>query len=504
MTAVFASAGQIAADLRAGAYTSRALVEAYIARIEAWAQTINAVVVERFAAARAEADAADAALRAGAATGSLHGVPITIKESFDFAGLPSTFGHPERAGHRAGAHALVVSRLLAAGAIVLGKTNVPKDLADWQSFNAIYGETKNPWDLERSPGGSSGGSAAALASGLSALELGSDIAGSIRVPAAYCGVWGHKPTFGVVPMRGHGLAERSAPADILVAGPLARSAYDLELALSIVAGADVCETDYWRLALPSEPRQALSQFRIAVVGTDPHFPVDASIQTALAQLSEALADAGGQVVIAPKLPLPSQQTYSLFITLLRGATSARLNAAQLAEVRQRAAQFAPDDVGYDALMHRGLSISHWDWLAAHDRRRVLRDAWRAFFQTYDALICPITTTPAFPHMFGVPKIEQMLVVDGSQRPASDTYYWIGLPSVAYLPATAIPIGQTADGLPVGAQIIGPEGADQRCLRLAQLIETAYRSFVPPAGYRVSSHRPILEQPAFDRNRNDPD
>ena len=479
------SAIAIAAGIRDGRFSSLEIVDAAIARIENAGKALNAVVVPRFAQARAEADAADRARAAGERLGALHGVPITIKESFDVAGLPTTVGHTTRTSHRAAAHAAAVERLVRAGAVVLGKTNVPKDLADWQSFNDVYGVTRNPWSPEHSPGGSSGGSAAALAAGLSALELGSDIAGSIRVPAAYCGVYGMKPTFGVVPMRGHGHDALGAASDILVAGPLARSAADLELAFDLVAGADEAGFGGWSLSLPAETRTHPREFRIALVTGDREFPVDGSIRRALQELAACLKGQGAGVDLDPALPIASREHYELFIALLRGATSARLEPAQIDALAAKAQTFAATDRGYDALMHRGLSIRHRDWLAANERREALRHGWRRFFSTYDALICPVTTTAAFPHMIGVPKIEQFFDVDGMKRTAADNYYWIGIPALCYLPAAAIPIGQTASGLPVGAQVVGPEFGDKRCLRLARLIETAFHGFKPPPAFAAA-------------------
>jgi amidase len=484
MLPLLSPAIEIAAGLRDGKFSSRELVEAYAARMDGIGRGLNAVIARRIEAALAEASAADALRAVGRSLGPLHGVPVTVKESFDVAGLASTWGHPQRASHRATRDAVAVSRLTGAGAIVMGKTNVPKDLADWQSFNEVYGVTRNPWDQERSPGGSSGGSATALAAGLTALEIGSDIAGSIRVPASYCGVWGHKPTFGVVPTGGHAMAEGAAPADILVAGPLARSAFDLELAMDLIAGADPDEPGVagWRLELPAEPRTKASEFRVAILDSDAQFPVDGSIRRALSELGDALSREGATVDREPRLPIGSAEGYELFITLLRGATCARLDDRQLAELTVKARGFDADDRSYDAIMHRGLTQTHHAWLAAHEKRQSLRRAWRAFFERYDALICPVTTTPTFPHMIGVPKIEQFFDVDGAKRPASDCYYWIGIPSLSYLPATSIPIGANPAGLPLGAQIIGPEFADRRCIRLAQIIERSFRGFVAPSAF----------------------
>lgn len=487
MLPLLKSAQELAAAIARGDFSSRELVEAYLARMDGPARSLNAVVARRDAEALAEARAIDEARAAGRKLGPLAGVPITIKDSFDVAGLPSTFGHPDRANHRAREDAVAVARLKAAGAIVMGKSNVPKDLADWQSFNDVYGVTNNPWDEGRTPGGSSGGAAAALAAGLCALELGSDIAGSIRVPAVYCGVWGHKPTFNIIPTRGHSMVENAVPNDISVSGPLARSAADLELALDITAGADDGEPGMagWRLDLPVETRATAKGFRIAVVDTDQHFPVDASIRNGLAELARSLEREGAVVDRSPKLPIGSLEHYELFVTLLRGATSARLTSAQVTQLQEKVKTLAPNDHSYDGIMQRALAQSHHAWLAANNRRQSLRLGWRAFFERHDALICPVTATPPFPHMIGMAKTDQYFLVDGGKRPASDYYYWIGLPSLSYLPATAIPIGHSSDALPVGAQIIGPEFGDRRTLALAKIIERMRGPFVPPPKYAMT-------------------
>ncbi len=481
MTA-FLSAGRIAKDIAAGRVSAREITDAHIKRIEAYNDALNAVVVERFAAAREEARRADQMIAQGKSLGPLHGVPMTIKDSFDFAGLPSTFGHVSRRDHMAACDAVTVQRLRQAGAIVLGKTNVPKDLADWHSFNDVYGVTKNPWNFEHTPGGSSGGSAAALAAGLSALELGSDIAGSIRVPAAFCGIYGHKPTFGVIPMQGHGMLEIAGPIDILVAGPLARSAADLMLAFDVLRGPERPLKAGWQAQFHHEDRESLEGWRIALVTDDPDFPVDATLRDALTGLAQDLEAGGAIVDLHPELPISGEAAFQLFISLLRGATSGRLSTAEHGDVVTRAATFEAADTRYDALMHKGLAQSHHAWLQANDRRALVREGWRTFFETYDALLCPTTTTAAFPNMIGLPKIEQYVTVDGAKRPASDNYYWIGIPALSYLPATALPIGRTEQGLPLGAQIISGAFSDQTCLRLAHLIEVMRGPFIPPDAY----------------------
>ncbi|HEX4097346.1 MAG TPA: amidase family protein, partial [Caulobacteraceae bacterium] len=291
----FASATELAQRIRSRQIGCRELLEHYLDRVERLNPQVNAVVVRNFGPARAAADAADAALARGESLGPLHGVPMTIKESFHLTGTPTTFGFPAFRDNIATSNATVVQRLMGAGAVIFGKTNVPPGLMDGQSWNEVYGRTNNPWDLGRTPGGSSGGSAAALAAGLSGLELGSDIASSIRNPAHYCGLFGHKPTWGIAPQTGHMLTPVRQPTDIAVVGPLARSAADLELALKIIAGPDGEEAQAWSLALP-EPRQAsLKDFRVAVVSQDGFAEVDGPVRDQIEALGDFLAREGAQV-----------------------------------------------------------------------------------------------------------------------------------------------------------------------------------------------------------------
>lgn len=478
----FSGAVQLAADIRHKRFSATELLDIFLARIERYNPALNAIVVFDTDAARAAARTADAALAAGNATGPLHGVPMTVKESFDLAGYPSTFGRPDRRDHRAARDALAVERLKTAGAVIVGKTNVPIDLADWQSFNEIYGDTVNPWDAARSPGGSSGGATAALAAGLTGLEIGSDIGGSIRVPAHFCGVYGHKPTYGIVPLRGHAFEPGDAEPDIMVAGPLARRAEDLAATLDVIAGADPEAPGAWRLDLPDEPRTKLSGFRIAVITDDAVYPVDNDTRKSLSDVADYLAAEGATVLRDPALPLPSEEMWQLYLSVLRGATSGRLSDAEAAAAAERAAGFDPSDKSYGPVMLRSLSQRHQAWLHANDRRSKLRALWREFFGNADALIAPMMATPAFPHIRGIAKQDQRLHVDNAERPISDTYFWIGLASASHLPATLAPAGTSRDGLPIGMQIIGPEAQDRRCIALAQMLERGFRGFTPPPGY----------------------
>jgi amidase len=473
---------EIAAAIRARDISSVECLDLYFNRVNRFNPALNAIVVFDMESARDAARMADAAVAAGEATGPLHGVPITVKESFDLAGHPSTFGRPDRRDHKADRDALVVERLKAAGAVIFGKTNVPIDLSDWQSFNEIYGDTVNPWDVGRSPGGSSGGATAALAAGLTGLEMGSDIGGSIRVPAHFCGVYGHKPTYGIVPLRGHACAPDDAEMDILVGGPLARRAEDLRVTLEIIAGADPEVLGAWRLDLPNEERTSLRDFRIAVTTNDASYPVDGDTSRAFEDMADHLEAVGATVLRDPALPLPSAEMWQLYLNVLRGATSCRLSDVEANAAAEQVTDYDPFDNTYGPVMLRSISQRHQEWLQANDRRSRLRVLWRKFFDSVDALISPIMATPAFPHIRGISKQDQCLDVDNVQQPISDTYFWIGLASAAYLPATLAPVGVSRGGLPIGMQIIGPEAHDRRCIALAEMLEQGFRGFTPPPGY----------------------
>jgi amidase len=404
-----------------------------------------------------------------------------VKESFDVPGLPTTWGFESMRGNVATRSAVAVQRLLDAGAVIFGKTNVPVALSDWQSFNPIYGTTNNPWDPARTPGGSSGGSAAALAAGLSALELGSDIGASIRNPAHYCGVYGHKPTWGVVPMQGHQLPgdECIDALDIAVAGPLARSAHDLTLAMDIVAGPPHAFGALGRL--PVSWRDAgvpPRRLRVAVLADDPCAEVDSSVRDAIAALAGHLRSSGVTVGEGER-PVDSAEAWDVYIHLLRAATGAHLGDADYAAAREAAARYPKDSREFAAWHWHASTLSHREWVQYDERRARLRRQWAAFFEQWDLLVCPIATAPAFPHMHTGFRWERMMTVNGRDQPTTQQLFWAGYPGLVGLPATAIPLGLSPDGLPVGAQIVGPILADPVCLRFARWLETEYRSFVPP-------------------------
>ena len=309
----FRSAKELAADIRKKKIGCLELLDLYLQRVEKHNPGINAIIAMDVEGARKRARAADRALGRKQVWGPLHGVPMTIKESYDVVGMPTTWGVPDFKGNLPPRNALAVDRLLGAGVVLFGKTNVPIYLADYQSYNAIYGTTNNPWDLSRSPGGSSGGSAAALAAGLTGIEAGSDIGSSIRNPAHYCGVYGHKPTWGVVPPRGQALAGRLTQTDISVIGPMARGADDLEIALGVMAGPDEIDAAGYKLTLAAPPQKSLRDFKIAVMLTD----VTGNSGQGVPSLA---LDANGNVVvnqggsITPATPGVNNGTLSLELT----------------------------------------------------------------------------------------------------------------------------------------------------------------------------------------------
>ena len=480
----YRSATEWLACLRRGEIGSLQLLELHIARVLQHDGAINAVVVRQFEAARERAAAADAARQRGEDWGPLHGLPMTVKESFDLPGTATCWGIPDYQDNMAKQAAVAVQRLQDAGAVVFGKTNVPVALADWQSFNPVYGTTRNPWDLERTPGGSSGGASAALAAGLTPLELGSDIGASIRNPAHYCGVYGHKPTWGVVPMAGHQLPGVRCidSLDIAVAGPLARSAADLQLAMQVLTtplqqfGPLGWTPAQWRSS-GKHPRDC----RVAIVYDDREAEVDHSIQERLHVLADFLR-AQGVTVLEDLRPVDSAHSHRVYAHLLRAATGAWLDDATFARFQDLAQRSDPAQDTMRERMWRGSTLSHRDWVEFDQQRSVLRQRWRAYFESVDLLITPVATSPAFVHQHQGERWERMLQVNGQDQPHTDSLFWAGYPGVVGLPATAIPIGLSPEGLPVGAQIIGDSFADPLCLQMARWLETEWLGFSPPPDF----------------------
>ena len=482
---IYASAAEMAAALATKSVSAAELAEAAIARIEAVEAKINAVCVRDFGAARAAALAADARL-AGGERGPLLGVPMTIKESFNLVGTPTTWGYGEAKDYMPGEDALAVQRVKAAGAIILGKTNVPVMLGDWQSYNEVYGVTNNPYDLGRSPGGSSGGSSAALAAGYGALSLGSDIAGSLRVPAHFCGVFAHKPTHDLVPPRGS--VPPRVPAlpgsiDLSVIGPMARCADDLEALLDAIAGPDdLDQGGGYRLALPPARHARLSDFRVIVLDAHPLTDTESCVAAAIGGLAAGLQRAGASVSRGSEL-LPDLTFVSrLFSRLLFATLASRWPETEYAKMREGAAGLTADDESPRADKLRGATMSFREWAADNAKRHGLRARWRALFREFDAVICPVTPTPAFPHDHSPDQDGRTLMINGAPHPYSDSIFWAGPATLPGLPATALPIGRSPEGLPIGAQIIGPWLEDRTPIHLARLIEREFGGFQPPSAF----------------------
>ena len=479
MNTAFWSATRLAQALRAKKLGAVELFDLYAARVRQHNRALNAICVMDLDAGRKAARAAD---RAKGRKGPLHGVPMTVKESFNVAGWPTTRGMVEFKNNIAKQDALAVQRLKAAGAIVFGKTNVPELLADWQTFNSIYGTTNNPWDLLRTPGGSSGGAAAALAAGLTGLELGSDIGASIRNPAHYCGVYGHKPTWGVCSSRGHALPGALHPGDITSIGPLARSAEDLKLSMDLVAGPDDLDGAGWKLELRKPKTVSLRGLRIAVMPSHSTAEVDVMVSGAIERLAGFLAKKGARVSDKARPDFNPDEAHKVYIALLRAATSNRQLPHHL-ELWERLLRERPvTDMSYEAQAARGNLMRHKEWLGWSNRRHQMRLLWAEFFRDWDVLLCPAAATPAFPHNQEGERWERMVEVNGRPQPSTTQMFWAGYSGMCYLPSTVAPIELAAGKLPVGVQIIGPQYADYRTIEAARLIEREYFAFTPPPGY----------------------
>jgi amidase len=478
----FRTAVECSAALAAKKISAVELAQDAIGRIERHDAKINAVCVRDFARGLDAARAADAALARGE-TKPLLGLPMTVKESYNVAGLPTTWGYPPQKDFRPPEDALSITRVKQAGGVILGKTNVPVGLADWQSYNEIYGTTNNPYDLGRTPGGSSGGSAAALAAGYGPLSLGSDIGGSLRVPAFHCGVYAHKPTFALVPSRGHTpppLPPLPFDRDLSVIGPMARSAADLTLLLDVIAGPDPLEDGVgYKLALPPPRHSALKDFRVLLIDTDRVMPTSVSVHTAIERLAGNLGKAGLNVARESPLLPDFAASSRLYMRMLLSFLAASFSPEVIAGAQAGAAKLTPDGKNLADERLRGIVLSHRDWVLADGGRARLRARWRELFKSFDAVICPVMPTPAYPHDHSPDQEKRHVLIDGMSYPYVDQLAWPGIATLPGLPATAIPIGLSPEGLPIGVQIVGPWLEDRTPLQLAELIEREFGGFVPP-------------------------
>jgi len=474
----FARAVDMMAALDAKVVSSRELVELHIERIARLNPPINAIIIETFERARAMAAEADLRRERGE-RGPLLGLPHTTKESNAVAGLPQTAGIPDFAAYTADEDGAVPATVFAAGAPLLGKTNIPVALGDWQADSPIYGRTNNPWDLGRSPGGSTGGGSAALAAGLTPLEFGSDIGGSTRVPAAFCGVYGLRPSETVWPRFGafpFSLAPNPA-AVLAVQGPLARSAYDLELALKVVAQPDPGEDVAWRLELPKSRHDNLRDFRVAVLPDLPWVPVSSEMRARRDELASWLSAQGATVAEASP-DFDWRRHFLDYQTVLASRTS----GGQPLEQRQALAKTlreSGDEAA--AAVADGILLSAIDYSMLLDARERYRATYRRFFRDWDVLLTPMALSEAFPHQDG-PFTQRTLDFDGQRVEYRLQVFYPQVATMAGQPAVAFPGGLTASGLPLGLQAVGPYLEDLTALRFVQLIEDARGGFVAPKGY----------------------
>lgn len=471
---------EVAQRLAAGEVSAVELVDGCEAAWHDWHGIINALVLSDFDAARSAALESDRRRRAGQARGVLDGVPFSVKESFDVAGWPTTCGNPAMQGHAAKRDAAVVQRLRNAGAVLLGKTNVPLGLRDWQSYNAIYCTTRNPHDPSRTPGGSSGGSAAAVCAGLSYFDVGSDIGSSLRNPAHYCGIFSLKPSHGLVPLAGHGVGPaRFGEQDINVAGPLARSARDLEPVLRAIAGPHGDEALPYRLDLPECPHRRLADFRVAVLPTHAQAEADGEVAARIEKLGCWLAGQGARVDWHVRPDFDAAELWHVYVTLLRATTAVHMDDAAYTDALNRTATAAADDHSYATLQYTGATLSHRDWLRLQVARERFATAWRRFFSTYDVLLCPAAATTAFALDEAGEPWQRSLTVNGRAQPMTTQLFWAGHSGLCGLPSAVAPIGPGTSGLPVGVQIVAGRYRDLTALRFASLLEDAGYAFRPP-------------------------
>lgn len=465
--------GQLQA-LAARRISARELLEASVGRTDRLNLKLNAVVTRNLDRAYASARVIDDRRSRRESLGRLAGLPMTVKDALDVEGLPASAGI-ESLLHRTATDAVVVSRVRAEDAIIWGKTNTPVKAADWQTYNALYGTTNNPWDLARTPGGSSGGAAAALAAHLTALEIGADVAGSLRVPASFCGIFAHKPTYGIVSQRGFApLPGLPREIDMAVVGPMARSARDLRLLLSIIADARI----------PAEaPPAELKGLKMALWLEEPIFAIDMEVKTVISAFAQQLAAAGAIVELVPS-PVDANALMFAYTTLLFAVTSAELPSFRryIYELLRGPARIAramgtkPLSWAQGVLAH---TARHRDWLQANETRRTLADVMERFFARYDVLLAPVCAIPAFPHDHRPFPLRKLECSDGRRIAYLEILNWVALASVCGLPATAVPAGLTSRKLPVGVQIIAPRGGDVRTLAVAQSIEKQIGGFHAP-------------------------
>lgn len=479
---VFATAVDVASKIKRQEVSSEEVLRLYWDRVDRYNPEINAIVWQIRDQALEQAKKADHQIRQDDSDlGPLHGVPMTVKESYDVVGTPTTWGIPMLKQNFPQQDALAIKRLKDAGAIIYGKTNVPFALADFQSYNDLYGCTNNPWDLARSPGGSSGGTAASLAMGFTGLDAGSDIGGSIRNPAHFCGVFGHKPTWNLIPPRGHAPPGILASADLSVVGPLARSAHDLKTALEVMMGPDEIQSRGLRVELPHLTKE-VHELRVAVWEDDGVAPVDVKVVKKVRNVANTLESLGAHVDMEARPDIEVDELLRTYQCLLNATLHCRIPVEEFREIVTAMADMDEFDDSPESKVQFSPIARYRDWVQFNEARTKIRWVWHEFFSKYDVLLAPIMATSAYPHDHG-PFGERTITVNGEPQFYFKQLFWAGLAINAYLPSTVLPTGLCeVDELPIGVQLIGPEYGDMITIDVAHILEKEGYSFIPPPTY----------------------
>lgn len=469
--------------LREKEVSSVELLDAMIANIERYNPDVNAVVAQDLERARVEATAADDLRDAGDPMGGLHGLPMTIKDTYATLDLVTTAGSPDYADHMPEKDATVVRLLRRAGAIVWAKTNVPLFAGDHQTYNEVYGRTNNPWNTERTAGGSSGGAAVSIACGFTTAEVGSDIGGSIRQPASLNGVFGLKTTHGLVGGRGHipGPPGTMSEGDLAVHGPMGRSCGDLKLLLEILTRSATAFRGVPGARLQKFERQPdIADMRIGVWADDAVAPVGREVAGAITAAAAELESAGATVRNDVRPATSSEELHHIYLRLLNSAMSGGVSSTAIEKFAEAAGDgWGPAD-DHETNFARGVRLPHREWMRSHERRVRVQLQWEEIFREIDVMIAPVQPIPAFPHTTEQSYGHRTLTVDGTEQPYPNLLFWAGLATMPHLPSLAIPLGLSEEGLPIGIQLIGPMWSDHKLCSMGEEIASVLGvRFTPP-------------------------
>lgn len=477
----YASATDAARAIQSKQVSSLELTKLMLDRIAKLNPKINAIVTVTAEEALLRAKEADAALAKGKVWGPLHGVPCTIKDTFEIKGVLTTAGAPFLKDYVPKQDAVSVARMRAAGMVLLGKTNVPFMAGDWQSYNELFPTANNPWDLRCTPGGSTGGGAAATAAGLGYLTLGSDIGGSIRIPSHFCGLFGHKPTVDVVPLRGHIPPPPGVPKaapHLPVAGPLARSSADLLLALRVMGGPDPEDAAAYEWRLPPARKKSIREYKIRYVLEHPLCPVTAEVKARLQAAVDALRKSGAGVEEGFPEGIDVAEQYKTYLQLLWAVMADGVPEEEAKRIR--ASNPAADNLPV-FIRKQALDATHAQWVAASGHQTAARAAWHQYFKDHDGFLTPVDFIPAFPHDHSEPWEARVVQTPEGPRNYIDQLFWASFAIMSGFPATVAPVGLTKEGLPVGVQILGPWLEDATPIFVAQTLEKEF-GFQVPKGF----------------------